>query len=304
LFIPNSDIANVAPNKLLQSGASTGQFLGWSGSIWGPTTLTRGWDLTGNAATAGSSFLGTTNNTSLRFRTNNAQRVILDSLGRLGVGVNLPLDPIHVSGSGTSTSGRTWVRVTNSSTNSAAGFRLYNGDGRFAAIQYAGSGYSTGEGFSFFTENDYQVSFQTNSSGASGGNSPIIFSPGGYDNEVARFQQGKVGIGVNASPSARLHVKGSGSTSATWAFQVHNNSGNNNALMVRDDGFVGIGTNAPTDRLDITGANGYSQVRLRTAYTPTGTSDTNGNTGDISWDENYWYVKTAAGWKRTALTTW
>jgi hypothetical protein len=75
-------------------------------------------------------------------------------------------------------------------------------------------------------------------------------------------------------------------------------------LTLTNAGRLGLSTTAPTDLLDINGANGYSQVRLRTAYTPTGTSDTNGNTGDISWDENYWYVKTAAGWKRTALTTW
>ena len=59
----------------------------------------------------------------------------------------------------------------------------------------------------------------------------------------------------------------------------------------------------PTDHVDINGANGFSQLRLRTAYTPTGTADTNGNTGDISWDENFMYVKTSAGWKRSALTT-
>jgi hypothetical protein len=69
------------------------------------------------------------------------------------------------------------------------------------------------------------------------------------------------------------------------------------------NGNLGIKTTSPTDLIDINGANGYSQLRLRTAYTPTGTADANGNTGDVSWDANYIYIKTAAGWKRSALST-
>jgi len=43
---------------------------------------------------------------------------------------------------------------------------------------------------------------------------------------------------------------------------------------------------------------------MRTSYTPSGTSDTNGNVGDVAWDDNYIYVKTSAGWARAALSTW
>jgi hypothetical protein len=94
-----------------------------------------------------------------------------------------------------------------------------------------------------------------------------------------------------------------GTTSSTWTAQFHNSAGNNNAFMIRDDGNIGVRTNAPTDLIDINGANGYSQLRLRTAYTPTGTADANGNTGDVAWDADYIYIKTAAGWKRSALST-
>lgn len=59
---------------------------------------------------------------------------------------------------------------------------------------------------------------------------------------------------------------------------------------------------SPTSFLDITGTNGYSQLRLRTSYTPSSTSDTNGETGDIAWDNDYLYIKTSAGWKRTPLS--
>ena len=52
-------------------------------------TVTSGssWSLTGNAGTSyTTNFLGTTDNTSMRFRANNTQGLILDSLGNVGVG--------------------------------------------------------------------------------------------------------------------------------------------------------------------------------------------------------------------------
>jgi hypothetical protein len=59
----------------------------------------------------------------------------------------------------------------------------------------------------------------------------------------------------------------------------------------------------PTSMVDITGANGYSQLRLRQSYTPTATSDSHGDIGDFSWDNNFFYIKTTEGWKRSALST-
>ena len=65
-------------------------------------------------------------------------------------------------------------------------------------------------------------------------------------------------------------------------------------------GNIGIGVQAPLSRLDVNGVNGYNQLRLETSYTPTSSSDTHGNIGDVAWDTNYIYIKTSAGWKRTA----
>lgn len=56
-------------------------------------------------------------------------------------------------------------------------------------------------------------------------------------------------------------------------------------------------------RLAVTGANGYTQLVLKTAYTPTASSDANGVLGSVAWDDNYVYVKVSTGWKRSALTT-
>jgi hypothetical protein len=67
------------------------------------------------------------------------------------------------------------------------------------------------------------------------------------------------------------------------------------------DGHVGIGIKSPTSKLDVEGDGGHNQLRLRQSYTPTGTSDPKGETGDIAWDDNCIYVKTSAGWKRASL---
>lgn len=66
---------------------------------------------------------------------------------------------------------------------------------------------------------------------------------------------------------------------------------------------VGIGVTA-TAKLDISGSTGYNQFRMRTSFTPTGTTDGAGNTGDLAWDADYIYIKTGAGWKRSGLATW
>jgi hypothetical protein len=48
---------------------------------------TTSWKLSGNTVIAGKNFLGSSNNVSLRFKTNNIERMIVDSIGRVGIGV-------------------------------------------------------------------------------------------------------------------------------------------------------------------------------------------------------------------------
>lgn len=58
------------------------------------------WTLLGNSITAGTHFLGTTNNTSLRFRSNNTEYAVLDSNGRFGIGVILPSAKLDIKVNG------------------------------------------------------------------------------------------------------------------------------------------------------------------------------------------------------------
>jgi len=57
------------------------------------------WKVTGNAGTnSGTHFIGTTNNVSLRFRTNNNERMVIDSTGFLGIGKASPTQRLDVLG--------------------------------------------------------------------------------------------------------------------------------------------------------------------------------------------------------------
>jgi hypothetical protein len=67
--------------------------------------------------------------------------------------------------------------------------------------------------------------------------------------DIANF---RAGFGTN-SPTSRLHVKGSGATSATSSLNVMN-SATTSSFFVRDDGNVGLGTTTPTDKLMIVGS--------------------------------------------------
>lgn len=99
-----------------------------------------------------------------------------------------------------------------------------------------------------------------------------------------------------------------GTGAAGKTFSIYQGYGNNRLTIQSDGNFyfqknIGALTAAPSSAVDITGATGYTQLRLRTSYTPTGSADALGSTGDTAWDANYFYIKTAAGWKRAALST-
>ncbi len=167
------------------------------------------------------------------------------------------------------------------------------------------------------------------------GSNHLHIKPGDNSSYILLAEDGgNVGIGID-DPQSKLHVHDTSATPISYAqftnpttgtqptdgfFVGINTSGNaylsnheyqsltiqtNNAdrIHITSDGRVGIGTTSPSARLDVNSSTGYNQLRMRTSYTPTGTSDTNGNLGDIAWDDTYIYIKTSAGWKKAQLST-
>jgi hypothetical protein len=169
--------------------------------------------------------------------TGNANLFWDNTNSRLGIGTATPSQTLNIVRNGTDVSGRTFARFQQLATgNSACSVDYVNGDGNSAGFQINSSGWFGGQSFDVFTAQDFQLTFYTNASTASGGTAPIRFLAGGYSAsaEVARFQSSNVGIGVT-SMSARLHVRGPSATGGTNAFLVQNSTPST-LFQVQNDG--------------------------------------------------------------------
>ncbi|MGB3340276.1 MAG: hypothetical protein WBB37_02205 [bacterium] len=199
--------------------------------------------------------------------------------GNLGVGVSSPSSKIHIAGMGAA-----------------------------CAIQIDGSGssgyfYNDASGLhikSYDASNLRQIRFHTGSD---------------WTPEMVILADGNVGIGTT-NPAVKLDVNGTINaddivcTNVTALGDIYAAddavfSGNIDVGMDGTfNGTVSAATGISTAMLYVNGTTGYNQICMRTSYSPTGTSDPNGSTGDIAWDDSYMYVKTSIGWKRAQLSSW
>lgn len=132
---------------------------------------------------------------------------------------------------------------------------------------------------------------------------------GGYNGIDSGGARGN-GINANAPPFYINSGRGTGTgVQGDITFQTGSPGASSNTIhpmtmrWVIKGGTGNLSNNtSPTSTVDITGPNGYNQLRIRTQYTPTSSSDANGNKGDIAVDDNYLYYKTSTGWKRVALS--
>lgn len=104
--------------------------------------------------------------------------------------------------------------------------------------------------------------------------------------------QTSVGVGIVTSG-----IIGSGTTNFIPKFSDTNTI--TDSVIFENGGNVGIGTDSPTQRLDVNS----SGIRIRHSQTPA-SGFAAGNQGDIVWDTNYVYICVETNtWKRSALST-
>lgn len=220
----------------VQTGASTDSILTITGGLVRklPSSTfaipSNSWNITGNSA-ASTNFLGTTNNVGLHIRTNNTERMYIDSVnGTVGIGTNTftsgAAEKLLVN-AGTTTSYNAIVargsvanyfqlNINNQSSNSGASSDIVatadNGTESANYVDFGinSSAYNTSSitggpdnGYLYSTGNDFVIG-----NGTSGKN--LIFFTGGTasTNEAMRINgSGQVGI-ANANPAATLDVGG------------------------------------------------------------------------------------------------
>ena len=224
--------------------------------------------------------------------------------GDVGIGISSPTSKLHINNTGVtdsilvedSTNPDSTPFVIDSGGTMFVGETSSNWDG-FSSAQFAKNGYILQR----YGPGGYKLNDQSNSGGLWGIQSPstdkLTVERFGIGSPMMIFDSNVFRIGAfTSSPTAQLHVR---NTTFTDAFRIENQYGAD--VIVDFSGRTGIGIASPTSNLDISGVTGYSQLRIRTSFTPTSSGDTSGNIGDIAWDNNYFYVKTNTGWGRSTL---
>ncbi len=188
----------------------------WDGSKWNflanSTTTLNNWSLTGNAITNSSTnFLGTTNNYSLAFRTNNTQRMLIDSLGDVAIG-SVAFDPISRE--------RLLVDYGTTTSNNIATFKGSINDYLQIGVQNSNSG--TGASSDFVaTANDGTDSTNYIDMGINSSTyAPSVENWGGPHDGYLYTNSRYLLIGTQVASSDIIFMVGGGQISQNTAFRI------------------------------------------------------------------------------------
>ncbi|UHG90117.1 hypothetical protein [Spirosoma oryzicola] len=126
---------------------------------------------------------------------------------------------------------------------------------------------------------------------------------------ISEAGAGHLSLGANyvsgASDMAFISSNVAGSGFSFWQLLIENGSTVKKLLAyLNNRGWLALGLSNATSMLHLKAANGYQQLRLETKYTPYGPGDPNGEVGQVAWDDTWFYLKTAAGWRRLQLQSW
>jgi len=109
-----------------------------------------------------------------------------------------------------------------------------------------------------FGTSSQAVSVTVNGDGTSSGTTIFLIQDFNGTAFYRVTSDGKMALGTSSTPTSRLFVVGSGTTSATYSVKIHDGAGTPNLIVcVRDDGKVGVGTATPDTTLHVVGSFKY-----------------------------------------------
>jgi len=202
-------------------------------------------------------------------RTNSAYRMYINNSGKVGIGTTTPTEKLHLYGSG-----EQFIKVETTTTGSAAfvGIRMQDGDGDLGSVGDFGSGrrafmLDTGSGVDmmFFTNNQNNSSETPRMVISSSGNvgigttspsTPLHVSKAGnaiftVERSNKTSGSGYLGFNVEADSQATIAFDDGGGLSIGRSVDPSTQSGYTNDLVIKSNGYVGIGTFTPDSKLDI-----------------------------------------------------
>lgn len=257
LLVYNTATAGTSPNNVIPG------YYYWNGTTWNllttsAQTTSLAWSLMGNAGTSYlTNFLGTTDNNSLRFRTNNTQRFLLDSLGSVAVGTSPAFSAIRekfLVDAGTTTSYN--VISGKGNLNNYLQLNIQNNNaGTAASSDVVATADNGSETVNFV---DMGINSSANTAAFFGAaNDAYLYNAGGSVG-------GNFFIGTSTSGKNLGFLTGGGLTGAV--------TGSNERMHIDGTtGNVGIANFTPTEKLDVTG-----NLKFSGALMPNNTAGTAG----------------------------
>ncbi len=195
------------------------------------------WDLNGNSGTGNNNYIGTSDYKALRIRTNNSVRMLISASGKIGIGNTNPFFKLDLKGGSFNTDSLYRINGAPVLSRSALNEIQIGENGSKVGIGTANSA-ST---LSVFNSQDATLHVQSAT-----GNSKVLIERIGSDT-MAIVEYRSTG-GIQGTQTWQTGMK-SGLND-----YIINNVGVGTALTIlRSNGNVGIGTNNPQARLDVSG---------------------------------------------------
>jgi hypothetical protein len=225
-IVYNTNTSGAGPNQV------TPGYYFYNGTLWEKlnSSTSGNWSLTGNTGTnPTTNFIGTTDNQDLRFRTNNADRVVISTDGNVGVGIVAPISRLHIfEATGTLPSPTRGTLVLD-----------HGNNGGGSSIVFP-SRVNNGSDFGYIRYDD-----DTSGNGSTAENALLEIGisndvVGTFQDDIAIMPSGNLGVGTRA-PKAKFHNNG------TTAFTTATTDVNNTILLLNGGTFATPTANADSN---------------------------------------------------------